>query len=108
MLQDVARFAHSEARAEHGFSLDFEEEEDAAGREAREREIAEREYAVRDWCNTVAQNGAYPGGVFAFADKRKFWPRDRKPGLAECRPYFKTHYLGLTAADLKRGYLGDD
>jgi len=59
---------------------------------------------LNNWCDTVALNGSYPGPVFNYADVADDWPAGRKPTVAECLPRFENHYLGLTAADLKRGY----
>lgn len=86
--------------------------EQAAHMKARVEGIAarvqasERRRKVADWCVTVALNGAYPGRVHGFADKREFWPEGRKPSVGECLPLVSRHYLKLPAADLRRGYTG--
>jgi hypothetical protein len=63
------------------------------------------------WCRTIARNGSFPGKVYPFSEKEKYWPEGIKLSLDECirliggrRDPTTWEPPEVVVAHLKRGY----
>lgn len=73
--------------------------------------IITRENRKVAWCRTIAKNGSFPGRVYPFSEKEKYWPEGIKLSLGECirliggrRDPISKESPQAVVAHLKRGY----